>query len=345
MSGELDRHASQQPHRRLAAASPAWPRALALALLLVAGGCSETMDAGYDLPGGKLPVDQRNPIVLLNDGAYDNWSGEYAVLLANGGGAPLAGIVVNANADWPDLQTNVGGYQALINAARMSGLQGLPDPIASSESPLMKPASGVIEDTSPNRSAGAQFIVRVSMQRAAPHLPLVIATGGALTDVADAYLIDPTIASRIVVVSSLGSLTSGGGGMGLPNGDRDPWADFIVASRLSYVQVSAWYDQLTDVPMAKLMALPMNALGTWIAAKQPNLWQWTAASDQVSVIAAGLPAFTTMVQRVSPGTSLAAGATAGPDLATNDAGAGWLVTGCDGAAATTQFWKVLDTTR
>ncbi len=68
---------------------------LALATAVVAGGCTETLDAGYNRPSGLLPVDERNPIILLNDGAYDNWSGEYAVLLANGGGSPLAGIIVN----------------------------------------------------------------------------------------------------------------------------------------------------------------------------------------------------------------------------------------------------------
>ena len=98
---------------------PAQRCLLALASIVVAGGCTETLDAGYDRPNGLLPVDQRNPIILLNDGAYDNWSGEYAVLLANGGGSPLAGIIVNENTDWPDIQTNVGGYTDLVAAARV----------------------------------------------------------------------------------------------------------------------------------------------------------------------------------------------------------------------------------
>jgi hypothetical protein len=92
--------------------------ALALASAVIVSGCTSTLDAGY----GLLPVDQRNPVILLNDGAYDNWSGEYAVLLANGGGAPLAAIIVDEDSNWPDIQTNVGGYQDLITAARSSGL-------------------------------------------------------------------------------------------------------------------------------------------------------------------------------------------------------------------------------
>ena len=121
-------------------------RCLALALVLATGGCKETFDAGYNEPAGILPVDQHNPIILLNDGAYDNWFGEYAVLLANGGGNPLAGIVVDQGPDWSDIQKNVGGYRDLVAAARSSGLTNLPDPIASIGPPLVMPASGKIEE-------------------------------------------------------------------------------------------------------------------------------------------------------------------------------------------------------
>ena len=327
--------------RRQMTLRAAWRCLLALAIAVVAGGCTETLDAGYNDPSGLLPVDERNPLILLNDGAYDNWSGEYAVLLANGGGSPLAGIIVDENSDWPDIQTNVGGYRDLVAAARSSGLQNLPDPIASIGAPLVMPASGNIDETPPNRSEGALLIVDKSKSLALPHRPLVIATGGALTDVADAYLVDPTVTERVVIVSSLGSTTSTGGGMGKPNGNGDPWADFIVASQFRYVQVSAWYDQLTDVPTDKVSQLPNNALGAWIASKQPNLWQWSPASDQVSVLAVGLPSFATAIERVSPAGAVDGGATAGPDLATSQSGSGWLVTGCDGTAATTLFWEVL----
>jgi hypothetical protein len=314
---------------------------LALATAVATGGCTQTFDAGHNSPSGLLPVDQRNPIILLNDGAYDNWSGEYAILLANGGGSPLAEIIVNENSDWPDIQTNVGGYRDLVAAALASGMHDLPDPIASIGAPLVMPATGKIEDTQANRSEGALRIVATSSKLGLPYRPVVIATGGALTDVADAYLVDPTVVDRVVVVSSLGSATSTGGGMGKPNGNNDPWADFIVVSKFLYVQVSAWYDQLTDVPTSSVPTLPNNALGAWIAAKQPNLWQWSPASDQVAVLAVGLPKFATAIQRVSPTGAVDGGATAGPDLATDQSGSGWIVTGCDGMAATTRFWEIL----
>jgi hypothetical protein len=287
-----------------------------------------------------LPVDQRNPLVLVNDGPYDNWSGEYAVLLA-ADGVKLAGIVVNTNVDWPDIQTNIDGWRALISAARASGIGNLPDPVASVVgSPLVMPDSGEIDDTQGHRSEGARFIVDASKRLALPYRPIVVATGGALTDIADAYLVDPTVTERVVVVSSLGSLSAEGGGMGLPNGHHDPWADKIVTERFRYVQVSAFYDQLTDVPEASVADLPDNELGAWIASKQPGLWDWSPASDQVSVLAAGLPTFATAVERVSPAAP-SDPLSSGPDLVADPAGSAWLVTQCDGAAATARFWETL----
>jgi hypothetical protein len=307
----------------------------------VAGGCTQTLDAGSNRPHGRLPVDERNPLVLVNDGAGDNWQGEYAVLLANGGGPPLAGIVVNRSNSWRDLDANVAGWRELVAAARDSGLRNIPDPIASIGAPLVRPANGDIDATPPNRSEGARFIVDASRRLSLPYRPLVVATGGPLTDVADAYLLDRTVAERVVVVSSLGLVNGSVGSMGLPNGQEDPWADTIVASRLRYVQVSAFYNQLDDVTAANVSRLPANSLGARMAAKQPNLWEWQPASDQVAVVAVGIASFATEVQRVTAGAPVVAGATAGPDLAIDASGAGWLVTGCDGSAPATRLWELL----
>src|SRR5450755_3028885 len=91
---------------------------LALAVLVL--GCSESRNLGSSVPHELLPVDERNPILLANDGASDNWQGEYAVLLANGGGPQLAGIIVNTSGPWPNLDTNIAGWRGLVAAARAS---------------------------------------------------------------------------------------------------------------------------------------------------------------------------------------------------------------------------------
>lgn len=312
-----------------------------LVLAVLAIGCTETRSVGASAPHGLLPVDERNPILLANDGAYDNWQGEYAVLLANGGGPRLAGIIVNTSSPWPDLAKNIVGWRDLVTAARASGLRNIPDPIASTGPPLTRPASGQIDDTTANRSEGAHKIVDESLSLALPYRPLVIVTGGRLTDVADAYLIDPTVTERVVVVSSLGATTSTGGVMGPPNGEMDPWADSIVTARFRFVQVSTFYDQTLDVPRARLSDLPANPLGAWMAAKQPSIFDLAQAADQVGVLAVGIPSFVTAVQSVSAATPVGTGATVGPDLVTDPKGPLLLVTHNASADATSRFWQLL----
>jgi hypothetical protein len=326
----------------------AWPlRTLALraarAFTLVSAclGCSANLDAGSTRPHGKLPVDERNPIIITNDGAYDNWQGEYAVLLANSGGPPLAGIVVSASPSWPNIDDNMTGWTGFVTAARNSGLSGIPDPLLSPSSPLQRPTSGVISDTQPNRSMGAQFILDTAARLSLPYRPLVIATGGRLTDIADAYLVDPTVAERIVVVSSLGSTSASGASMGQPNGEMDPWADAIVASRLRYVQVSAFYDQLADVPDSRLSELPNNPLGIWMAAKQPKLYMLPQGSDQVGVLAIGLASFTRTIETISVAGELGPNANVGPNLVSDPRGAAWLVTKTTGSLAAARLWELL----
>ena len=305
---------------------------------LVAAGCMETLDAGSSRP---LPVDERNPIVLVNDEPYRNWQGEYAMLLANGGGPRLAGIIVGASSAWPDLANNMTGWQDMVAAARASGMQNIPDPIKSAGATLARPANGDIDATTPIGSLGARAIVDISANLGPSERPLVVATGGRLTDVADAYLIDPSVAERVVVVSALGTVSSSGGEMGDPNGKMDPWADAIVAARFRYVQVSAFYDQINDVPASGQYDLPLNSFGTWIGKKQPSIWDMQVAADQVSVAAVGIPKFVVDVERVSAAKVIEAGATAGPTLIDDPKGPLWLVRQVSGAAARERFWKLL----
>src|SRR5450631_356862 len=313
----------------------------ALTLAVLTLGCSETRNLGSTVPHGLLPVDERNPILLANDGAYDNWQGEYAVLLASAGGPKLAGIIVNTSGPWPDLDTNMAGWRGLVTAATASGLRNIPDPQSSTGPPLTRPSSGQIKDTTPNRSEGAHTIVNLSASLSLPYRPLVVVTGGRLTDVADAYLLDETVTERVVVVSSIGSTTNTGGAMGNPNGEMDPWADAIVAAEFRFVQVSAFYDQTTDVPTSRLAELPANAFGDWIAAKQSSIFNLDQAADQVGVLAVGVSTFVTAVENVSSAGLIAAGATTGPDLVTAPPGPLLLVTQSDGAEATKRFWKLL----
>jgi hypothetical protein len=317
---------------------------ISVAVLALADmGCTETFDAGHTRSHGLLPVDERNPIVLINDGCSDNWQGEYAVLLANNGGPKLAGIVVGKGSNASDPEANITQWRKLVEAALASNLQGIPYPITSNSDKLQRPASGDIDAPVGTPSEGAQLIVQKSRELYLPHRPLVVVTGGRLTDVANAYLMDPEVTKRVVVVSSLGSLSApGGGGMGDPNGEMDPWADTIVTSKFRYVQVSAFYDQYNeDVPASRLGELPANDFTAWVTAKQPGIWKLQKAADQVAVAAVGIPTFVTKVEPVSAAGPVAAGALIGPALVDDPSGPLWLVREIASSEATKLFQKLL----
>ena len=309
-------------------------------LLAATASCSGTLDAGMDAHG-LLPVDGRNPVIIYNDSASDNWIGEYAVLLAQSSGPPLAGLIVTGSSYWPDGNANTKGWNDLLTAARSSGLSNLPVVTTSTGKPLVRPADGQLLSTTKNDSLGGQLIVSLSKQLSLPWRPLVVLVGTQMTDVADAYLIDQSVVDRVVVVSSLGTYTAPNGAMNAPNGELDPWADWIVAQVFQYIQVSAFYDQTQDVQTSQLPNLPANALGSEIAAKQPNLFTVTTASDQVSVLAVGLPAFVQAVQAARVDTSATFDPMQGPPLIPDAQGNVLIVTAIKAPLAQSCLWWLL----
>ena len=282
-------------------------------------------------------------MVIANDSATDNWTGEYAMLLANSGGPPLVGIIVNPSPYWPDLAASVDGWKQMLAAARESGLRNIPDAVTGSAGdPLVRPADGDIEHTTPNKSNGAKLLLDLSARFSLPWRPLVVVTGSRLTDVADAYLMDRSVADRLVVVSSLGTAAAAGGGvMGWPNGEIDPWAGWIVGQRFRYIQVNGYYEQLSDVTAAKTADLPANPFGAWMAAKVSTLFQIAMSSDQIGVLAVGAPTFATAVGRAVVDTSVPFDPMTGPPLLAQPDGSAWVVPTCDGALAADRLWKML----
>ncbi len=321
--------------------------ALAAVSLLACGACgSTTLDAGSDRPQGPLPVDERDPLILSNDGPYDNWDGEYALVLASAGKINLVGIVVNSSIIYPNLADNVQGWRDMVQAARASGMRNIPDPTASvDDPPLQPPANGDIESTAPNHSEGGRLIVDAVHRLGQPLRPIVVATGGRLTEVADAYLLDPSIADEVVVVSSLGQVSPDAttATMSEPNGDLDPWADEIVARKFRFVQVVAYYAQQDDIPSAKIADIPANAFRTWIASKIPQIFPFPAhqASDQNSVIACAFPDFPLDIVRMSELSPTPPPAGMTPTLGQSAGGNSWIVTKANNALASERFWQAL----
>jgi hypothetical protein len=65
------------------------------------------------------------------------------------------------------------------------------------------------------------------------------------------------------------------------------------------------------------------------------------SSDQIGVLAVGLPTFVTAVSRAVVDTSVAFDATTGPQLAAQADGSVWVAPTCDSAMAANQLWKML----
>jgi hypothetical protein len=316
-----------------------------LGLTLAVVACDGTLDAGRNEQQGSLPVDKHNPVIITNDAWTDNWAGEFAVLLANNGGPTLVGLIVNASAYWPDLNANATDCDDFVAAARASGLKHVPDVTMGASSPLTVPADNRIESTDSPRSAGAQLIVDLSRRLSLPRQPLVVVAGAQLTDLADAYLIDPSVVDRVTVVAALGSYSSPQGLMTGPNGDLDPWADWIVAQRFHYIQISVVYDQTGDVTADDVANLPKNRFGQRIAAKvtKGQLSELANAADHLAVLAAGLPSFVTTVEHCSPDTSAGFNSPEGqgPPLVPNRTGNVMLVTQAATSLVRTELWQML----
>lgn len=314
-------------------------RIVPLALLTIA--CeSKTLDAGGNVNPGLLPVDERNPVILTNDGS-GNWYGLYAVLFSNAGGPALAGITVNASSYATSLTDNLAAWQELVDAARSSGLQGIPDPVGSASAPLVRPADGDVDSTVANDSEGARLIVDVSARLATSERPVVVVSGGRLTEVADAYLLDHDVSERVVVIAALGSGSAAGGVMGAPNGELDPWADWIVTERFRYIQVSAFYDATIDLPTSELASLPNNPLGDYVALQQPNIADAPTRNDQVSILAVGQPDFVVAVERVERDRAQVFDASVGPELVPSGSGNTWLVTEIEPSVAGSRLRKMM----
>jgi hypothetical protein len=210
--------------------------------------------------------------------------------------------------------------------------------MASSSTVLVRPKDGNIDSTEPNRSEGAHFIIDASIRLSQPYRPLVVLAGGKLTDIADAYLMDHSLPDRVVVLASLGTVTTSGAQMGIPNGELDTWADVIVAQKFRYVQTSAYYDQMGDVPDSLLPQLPANAFTSWIQTKRNRVFDDVYAADQIPVIALAMSEYVSAVSRV---VQKDVGTDNIPNLTYDPNGPNWLVTQISGSLGTARLWEML----
>ncbi len=158
-----------------------------------------------------LPYRAADPVIYDNDSAEDVYTDELVMALQTAHRIDLRGLVTTIGG-WKEepwspneviVRHAISARRELAAKARRSGMPAVPVPVDGVMTELVRPASGRIADTTPLRTPGARLIV-AEAHRASPDHPLVILAGGPVSTVADAFLIDPTIADRVVVAWSAG---------------------------------------------------------------------------------------------------------------------------------------------
>jgi hypothetical protein len=202
-----------------------------------------------------------NPVIYDNDFWTDIPDAAYALARASLGELELRGLVITrCTFGWErgyvhTLEQSEAECRRLLDAARRSGLRGIPDPVIGAREALRRPASGRVEDTAFEPSEGSRLIV-AEARRARPDKPLLVFVGGSCTTVATAYLSDPSIADRVIVFQ-----VDGGGYNG-----SDGWAWQIAQTRLRFANwargyfwpdLAKWdpaaFDRLPDNPLGRLL--------------------------------------------------------------------------------------------
>lgn len=244
-----------------------------------------------------MPYDRRNPVIYDNDAAIDVYTDDYLMALASAGDIKLIGMITstsiapfNRHSMEADFERTATVRAESVKLARVSGLKNIPDPIHGTKGHLQPPPSGKIEDTRPIDSEGSRLIVREA-RKASSAKPLVLVMGGPLTAAADAYLLDNSIADKIIV-AWLGGRSNDMGGY---NAWADPWAAFIVLRKLRLVQFSE--ENMCErsapyVPKSRLTELPDTPLREWMIQKQhPNGEPKECDADAPPAIALMLPEY------------------------------------------------------
>jgi hypothetical protein len=216
-----------------------------------------------------LPYDKTNPIIYENDEYADVYTDEYLFALASSGEIDLRGLIttISFTDSWqkPEIQyTNlINGRKELVGKARRSGMRNIPDPTDGPSVSLVRPESGIIEDTKPINTPGSRLIVKEA-KKASPEKPLVIIMGGQSTAVADAYLLDNSIIDSVVIAWLVGHKDND---MHDYNGWVDPWGTYIIISRFKTVTFGMVGFTAPVVPKQRLYELPDTELRQYMIEK------------------------------------------------------------------------------
>jgi len=253
------------------------------ALLFSFGPMGRHARVAYDVTMRGLQiwgVDGDNPLIYDNDWWFDTPDKNYLWAKASLGQANLRGNIVTRDMwDWQkgylyQLRQGMEDAEKSVAIARRSGVKNIPDPTPGCDAVFEKPPSGYIKDTKVVPSKGSELIV-AEARKASWEKPLVVFVGGPLNTVANAYLMDPTIAGRMIVFMT--DLCGYNG--------KDPWANYIVASRCKLINYGAhvWWPQRPDppvMPLERFAELPQNEMTRDIYRMAKWFWERSTRKDR-----------------------------------------------------------------
>ena len=219
--------------------------------------CAQSLDINY------------SGVIFDNDDHRDTYTDEMLMIAEHMGRLDLKAIITTyKHHEYPKF---VKGREAIREKAKKSGLQVDYELFSGTNKALTVPSSGKIENTTPLDIDGSRFIVQEA-RKASPESPLAILTGGQLTSVANAYLLDNSIADNIIVMGLFGAPDIG------YNANLDAWAWTIILAKMKVVsfkfrekngEFGKAFLQMPSVPKKRLKeVLPRNEFTQWMIDKR-----------------------------------------------------------------------------
>ena len=183
-----------------------------------AEGFSKPIWRGRERNYRNLPFGRSSPVIFSVSTLGKYYGAYYMVGLAFRGEIRLAGLQSSQG----DRQQEPLFESFLVEARKLQRYApgSFPLPVRGTVSPLRVPASGKFKDTQSLKSAATSQILEQA-RKAIPARPLVFLCHGSATDLACAWLKEPGIAKRVVVVAAIPLKKS-------IWWQRDPWAAQIV---------------------------------------------------------------------------------------------------------------------
>ncbi|MDQ3732248.1 MAG: hypothetical protein M3329_09900 [Pseudomonadota bacterium] len=297
-----------------------------------------------------LPYDNTNPVIYVKDDPINCYTDDYVMALASAGDIRLVGMVTSSSvAPFNNLVTPEDYERFVVQRvegimhAKNSGFRNIPDPVRGPKGHLEKPASGKIEDTQPLGSEGSRLVVNEA-KKATSDKPLLLIVCTGLTVAADAYLLEPSIADKVVVAWLGGRASS----MADYDGWSDPWAASVVLQKLSLVQFPPW-EADPHVPKSKLIELPDTPFRRWMINKQHSYWKTptgqlqpgSSDGDAPPVISAMRKDYVMQAKRVSFRRWTTKHGHQLPVFKKDPNGKALVVTCADRRVATEEWWRAL----